>query len=91
MPLPVTAGGDVVDFLEGAGLRSEDAIDLFFGPNIELAFPALAVGIQCAGEAEGAGVRRAHFPECPIDGLADADGVKGVFGLLPDVAQEVDQ
>ena len=91
MAFPVAAGGDVVDFLEGAGVWPENAVDLFFGPDIELAFPALAVGIQCAGEAEGAGVRRAHFPECPIDGLADADGVKRVFGLLPDVAKEFDQ
>ena len=63
-------------------------------PNVELAFLALAVGIEGTGEGEASVATVAadlHLPERPFNGFADAHLVEGVAGFPPGLAQEVDE
>ena len=67
--------GNVVDELEGRGIRPEHAVDLLLGPDIEAAFLPLAVGVERAGETGdrfAVGAQSAHLPQDPFDGFADA-------------------
>src|SRR6185437_15326742 len=85
---PIARRGDVVMLLEEGGARAEEAIDLGFVPDVELALLVLAVGVEAAAEAA---FRRQHLAHQPVDRLGDALGIKRASGVLPDERHQRDE
>jgi len=88
VPFPIALRVDIVKALEQSGALAEDRIDLGLGPDIELAFLMLAVGVEAAGEPSFLGQ---HFATDPFEGLLDPLQIKRAAGLLPHQGQQVDE
>ena len=75
--LPIAVGRDVIDGFEEHGVFAEQRVDFGFGPDIEFAFDAFAVGVERSGE----GTVDSHFAQGPVDGFTGAARVKLFAGF----------
>ena len=85
---PVASGGDAIGFLEQRRVDFEQGVDLVFTPDIELAFHALRVCIECRGEAAPIGN---HLAQQPANRFADAQFGEQALVVAPDMKQQVEQ
>ena len=81
MAFEITLAGDIVEAVEHRRVfRAEDADDFLFGPDIEFAFLALAVGIHRRIKTAVGGC---HFADDPVEGFTDRSQVEFIAGDLP--------
>ena len=84
--LPISSFFNTVIFIEGVAMLSQDSFNLGFGPDVELAFLALAVGIKRRTETAARG---GHFAEQPANGFTHPGFKKRLFGFLPGFAKHI--